>query len=232
MKFLRKSADRGSANFGWLQALHSFSFGNYYDPRYMGFSALRVINEDRVAAARGFPTHGHQDMEIITFILSGALEHKDSMGNGSIITPGQIQYMSAGTGVDHSEYNPSTTEQTHLLQIWIEPHTKGLTPRYGQKDFTRENITNSLYLLCSEQGENGSIPIRQDAKLFVGKFLAGHTQIVPTKNNRGTWIQVLSGNLEVAEERLSPGDGLAIEQVDQILLSASTPCEFLLFDLP
>ncbi len=235
MMILRKSSDRGGADFGWLKAKHTFSFGDYYDPNFMGFRSLRVINEDRVAAGEGFPTHGHRDMEIVTYIISGAIEHKDSMGNGSVIRPGDLQYMSAGTGVRHSEFNPEKSQETHLLQIWIEPDKKGYVPEYAQTAISDQDRTDQL--------RSVDLPIRQDAKLFVSILNTGKKLTYTTQPNRGLWIQIVKGQMNVVGHSdantnanankisLSAGDAVAIENESNIELTANENTEFLLFDL-
>jgi redox-sensitive bicupin YhaK (pirin superfamily) len=231
MEMLRKSQDRGGADHGWLKAKHSFSFASYYDPKHMGFRSLRVINEDRIAGGRGFGAHPHSDMEIITFIVKGALEHRDSMGNKAVIRPGEIQHMSAGTGVVHSEYNPNPDEETHLLQIWIETAEEGATPGYGQKSFEAQLSEKNLVLVVSQDGRDGSIPIRQDADIRLGRFKTGDSVELPVRAGRGVWVQLVSGELSVNGHTLKAGDGLALEQVPGVAILAKSPAEFLMFDL-
>jgi quercetin 2,3-dioxygenase len=228
---IRKAAERGHFDFGWLDTYHTFSFGDYYDPEFMGFRSLRVINEDRVAPRTGFPTHGHRDMEIITYILEGALEHRDSMGNGSVIRPGEVQRMTAGTGVTHSEANSSETEQVHLLQIWILPGTRGLKPGYEQKTFTDDEKRNRLRLVASADGRDGSVTINQDASIYGSVLDAGHEVIHQLTPNRNAWVQVARGKIAINGNDLNQGDGTAISDEPAIAIVASEPVELLLFDL-
>jgi redox-sensitive bicupin YhaK (pirin superfamily) len=228
---IRKAAERGHFDFGWLDTYHTFSFGDYYDPEFMGFRSLRVINEDRVAARTGFPTHGHRDMEIITYILEGALEHRDSMGNGSVIRPGEVQRMTAGTGVTHSEANSSETEQVHLLQIWILPSARGLKPGYEQKTFTDDEKRNRLRLVASADGLDGSVIINQDASVYASVLDAGHEAIHQLAPNRNAWVQVARGKIAINGNDLNQGDGTAISDEPAIAIVASEPAELLLFDL-
>jgi redox-sensitive bicupin YhaK (pirin superfamily) len=231
MQTLRRSEQRGGADHGWLKAKHSFSFAGYYDPAHMGFRSLRVINQDRIAGGRGFGSHPHNNMEIITYVLEGALEHRDSMGNSAVIRPGEVQYMSAGTGVVHSEHNPDPAKETHLLQIWIEPAQDGGAPRYDQRSFAEAIARDKMALVVSPDGKDGSIALRQDARIYAGRFLAGDSRTVPLAADRGAWIQLVSGTLQVSGETLSAGDALAIEDKTSIELSATTDAHFLLFDL-
>ena len=228
---LRPSEERGHLNFGWLDTYHSFSFGEYYDPRHMGFRALRVINEDRVAPGTGFPAHPHRDMEILTYILEGALEHKDSMKNGSVIRPGDAQYMSAGTGVTHSEYNPSPQEPVHLLQIWILPDEEGARPRYGQRTFPKAEREGRLRVLASPDGREDSLAIRQDAFLHGTLLEPGRNVAHSFAPGRHGWIQVARGALTVGDQKLSAGDGAAIFNERAVELKAAEESEVLLFDL-
>ena len=228
---IRKSEERGHFDFGWLNTYHTFSFDQYYDAAHMHFRNLRVINEDRVAAGRGFPTHSHRDMEIITYILGGALEHRDSMGNGSVIRPGDVQRMSAGTGVAHSEFNPSDSEAVHLLQIWIMPRARNLAPSYEQKAFSEDDRRNRLRLVASDDGREGSVTIQQDAKLYAA-ILDRDTAIEHTlTDNRYGWLQVARGNLNVNGHGLTPGDGAAISRELSLKIVAADEAELLLFDL-
>ena len=231
MYAIRKAEDRGFADHGWLKARHSFSFASYYDPNFMGYKSLRVINEDRVASGMGFPTHGHKDMEIITYVIEGALEHKDSMGTGSVIHPGEIQYMSAGTGVQHSEYNPSNKDPLHLLQIWIMPNEKSAQPRYGQKKYPREQKLNKLCLVVSNEGDSDSIAIRQDARIYASVLEQNKSITHRIESGRGVWLQLIKGQVSVAGQNLKAGDAIAMEQEPEINISATTESEFLLFDL-
>ena len=232
MIVLRPSEERGPADFGWLKARHSFSFGNYYDPRHMGFRALRVINEDRVAAGAGFPTHGHRDMEIVTYLLDGELEHKDSMGNGEVIRPGEVQAMTAGTGVLHSEFNPSERNPTHLLQIWLLPDRQGHTPRYDQKQFPRAEKLNRLRLIVSPDGADGSIFIHQDARLYATVLEAEKSVALDLAPKRHAWIQVARGEVALGELALRQGDGAAVSEETRVALKGLAPeSEVLVFDL-
>ena len=226
-----QSEQRGAADYGWLKTKYSFSFADYYDPNRMGYKSLRVINEDRVAGGMGFPTHGHKDMEIITYVIEGALEHKDSMGNGSIIKPGEVQYMSAGKGVRHSEFNPEQQMSLHLLQIWIVPNELAQEPRYDQKHFSRERKLNQLCLVVSNDGADSSIAIRQDAKIFASVLEANQSLSYNIKPGRGVWVQLIGGQLTVNDQQLSAGDAIAIEQADNAKVLALQESEFLLFDL-
>lgn len=234
---IRKSKDRGHFNHGWLETYHSFSFGEYYNPMMMGFRSLRVINEDVVMPGQGFGTHQHRDMEIITYVLEGMLAHKDSMGNGSQISPGEVQYMSAGTGVTHSEFNASNTERVKLVQIWIVPDRKGHTPTYDQKEFPRQERENKLKLIVSQTGESGSITVRQDMKLFASILTPDHSCLYETHSPlRAFWVQVLRGTLTVNGVSLEAGDGAAIssEMNGGVKIEFKTTLEeseFLFFDL-
>jgi redox-sensitive bicupin YhaK (pirin superfamily) len=231
MIVIRKSAERGHADHGWLESRHTFSFADYHDPRHMGFRALRVINEDRVQPGRGFGTHGHRDMEIVSYVLAGELEHKDSLGTGSIVRPGEVQYMSAGSGVRHSEFNPSATEPLHFLQIWIQPSEQGLAPRYAQQRIDAKQQENGLALVVSPDGRAGSIAVRQDVALFAARWKIGQGARHALASGRHAWVQIARGELDVAGQRLSAGDGAAITQERELQLEARTACEFLLFDL-
>lgn len=230
---VRRAEERGYADHGWLKATHSFSFADYYDPSFMGFRGLRVMNEDRVSPANGFGTHPHRDMEIVTYILEGALEHKDSMGTGSTIRPGDIQYMSAGSGVLHSEFNPSKTESVHLYQIWILPNEKGAKPRYGQTHFTREQKLGKWRLLVSPTGEEGSLAIRADAKIFAVIPIKNESIVYTPKNGRGIWVQVARGKIWLnGSTELKAGDGVALVDEDSIeMVADNDQSEVLLFDL-
>jgi hypothetical protein len=230
---IRKSNDRGHVNHGWLDTFHSFSFADYYDPQHMGFSVLRVINEDRVAAGTGFGTHPHRDMEIITIILSGSLQHKDSMGNGSVIRPGDVQRMTAGRGVTHSEVNPSSTDPVHLLQIWLLPEQRSLEPSYEQKSFLEESYTNQFALLASRQGSDGSVLIHQDVKLYRAKLTASVNLSHPLSSLRKGYLHVIHGAIKVNETMvLSTGDALKISGESSLNLTADTNSECIFFDLP
>lgn len=228
---VRPADERGRADFGWLDSRHSFSFGDYYDPAHMGFRTLRVINEDRVAPAAGFPTHPHRDMEIVTWVIDGALEHRDSMGNGSVIRPGDVQRMSAGTGVTHSEYNAAKDRPVHFLQIWILPERRGLTPGYEQKTFPREGRTGRLALIASRDGREGSVTVHQDAEIHAGLLAAGQRAVHELRAGRGAWIQTIAGRLACGGVELAAGDGAAFEGIPRIELAAASDADFLLFDL-
>jgi quercetin 2,3-dioxygenase len=230
---LRPATERGHADHGWLNTYHSFSFANYYDPRHMGFRALRVINEDWVQPGRGFSTHSHSDMEIITYVLEGALSHQDSMGNGTVIRPGEVQRMSAGTGVRHSEFNPSPNDPVHLLQIWILPSERGLTPTYEQKNFSAEEKLRKLRLIASEDGRESSVRIHQDASLFAALLPQGAKVIHQLEPDRHAWVHVVSGEVLLNGKPLRSGDGAALtsEKVELAGIANDEPAEVLLFDL-
>ncbi|HQN06084.1 MAG TPA: pirin family protein [Thermoanaerobaculia bacterium] len=229
---IRKSADRGRFDHGWLDTRHTFSFADYWDPEHVHFRSLRVINEDRVVAGAGFGTHGHNDMEILSYVLSGSLAHEDSLGNGSAIVPGDVQYMSAGTGVRHSEFNASESEPAHFLQIWIVPDRRGYAPRYGQKRFEEEEKRGRLRLLASETGEAGSIAIRQDVRLFSTILREGESVPLQIAEGRHLWVQVARGEAEVNGHRLEAGDGLAAsDETSFTLRGAGAEAELLVFDL-
>jgi quercetin 2,3-dioxygenase len=230
---LRPSSDRGRAQLPWLDGRHSFSFADYHDPAHMGFRALRVINEDRVAPAGGFDTHGHRDMEILTWVLEGTLQHQDSLGNGAPIRPGELQRMSAGTGVLHSELNPSRERPVHLLQIWILPERRGLPPGYEQRSFAE---ARGLTLLASADGRDGSLTIHQDADVWLARPAAGATLELPLRPGRGAWVQVARGGLTLRAGdgpgvELGQGDGAAVEKAPGLLVTGHGECEALLFDL-
>ncbi|MDX1455679.1 MAG: pirin family protein [Gammaproteobacteria bacterium] len=227
----RNAADRGHFNFGWLETSHSFSFGEYYDPAHMGFSVLRVINEDYIAPSAGFPTHGHRDMEIVTYVLEGAVAHKDSMGNGSIIKPGDVQRMSAGTGVTHSEYN-GVDEVTELLQIWLLPAEHGLPPSYEQKAFDPAGKRGRLRLVASPDGADGSVRLHQDVRLYAGLFDGDEATSWPLAGDRKAYVHVARGELTVNGEQLAKGDALKMMEIDSIEISAGREAEVLVFDLP
>ncbi|MEW6330790.1 MAG: pirin family protein [Pseudomonadota bacterium] len=225
---LRKATDRGHANHGWLDSWHTFSFADYHDPAHVQFSALRVINEDRVAPGEGFPTHPHRDMEIITYVLEGALEHKDSLGTGSVIRPGEVQRMSAGTGIRHSEFNHSPSEPVHFLQIWIIPDRQGVQPGYEQK---RIGLDGQLRLVASPDGRDGSVSIHQDARIYAAR-LNGSEVTHTLAPGRRAWLQVARGAVKLNETSLQAGDGAAIENETTLRLMADGSAEVLLFDLP
>jgi quercetin 2,3-dioxygenase len=227
----RKASERGHADFGWLDSHHSFSFGQYYDPSHMGFGALRVINDDRVAGGGGFDTHGHKDMEILSYVLEGGLAHRDSLGSGSVIRPGDIQLMSAGTGIRHSEFNASQNDPVHFLQIWIIPEKQGLQPSYAEQHFPEDERCNRLRLIASSDGRDGSLKIRQDAAIHASVLEAGASLSHSLKPGRRYWLQVAAGALAVNGHALVEGDGLALVKEDNLALTARTKSEFLLFDL-
>lgn len=231
MLTIRKSGERGHFNHGWLETYHTFSFDQYHDPRYMGFRSLRVINEDFVAAGRGFPMHGHRDMEIITYILEGALKHEDSMGNGSVIRPGDVQRMTAGTGVRHSEKNSSGTERVHLLQIWILPNAENLTPGYEQKAFSEEDRRGQWRLIASGDARDGSVHLNQDVSLFASILDAGQELERAMDSKRYGWIQVARGSIAVNGESAEQGDGVVVVGEENLKIRAQEPAELLVFDL-
>ena len=227
---IRKSKERGMAEHGWLKSYHSFSFANYYDPAHMGFRDLRVINEDFIEAGQGFGTHPHQNMEIITYVIKGSLSHKDSMGNGSAIKPGDVQYMSAGSGVTHSEFSDPQTA-THLLQIWILPNAEGEKPRYDQKNFPPIEKNGKLKLLASGDGRDGSIAVRQDLSLYASILEAGSDLNYEINPDRHAWLQLISGKIEVNGQALESGDAAAFSKETKMAIKATEKAEFLLFDL-
>jgi quercetin 2,3-dioxygenase len=229
---IRKSEERGRAEHGWLKSYHSFSFADYYDENFMGWGALRVINEDWIQGGMGFGTHGHRDMEIITYILEGALEHKDSMGTVAAIHPGEVQRMSAGTGVRHSEYNKLQDKNTHLLQIWILPEKEGVTPSYEQKSFEKEFATGDLVLVASQDGRGGSVKINQDAQMYVCNTKVKGEKTHTTTAERYLWVQVVKGTVSVDGHSLGGGDAAALKDVSSVKLSWTENSEFILFDLP
>lgn len=231
MLTIRKSAERGHADRGWLDSYHTFSFANYYDPNFMGFGNLRVINEDRIQPKMGFPTHSHQDMEIVTYVISGALEHQDSMGNSSVIRPGEVQRMSAGTGVSHSEYNHSDQELVHLLQIWILPEKQGLPASYEQKMYSEAEKRGQLRLVGSRDGRDGSVTIHQDVNLYASVLDAGEKIEYEIKGDRKIWLQFVRGEMAVNGQQISAGDAVAMKDESQLVLAATSNTEFLLFDL-
>jgi redox-sensitive bicupin YhaK (pirin superfamily) len=227
---VRKAADRGTSQIGWLDSRHTFSFGEYYDASNMGFRALRVINDDRVAPAGGFPTHGHSDMEIITYVLDGALEHRDSIGTGSVIRPGDVQKMSAGSGIRHSEFNHSKTEPVHFLQIWVIPDRQGVSPSYEQLAFSRESKLGKLLLVAGNQGE-GVIHINQDVKMYASVLEGSQEVEYSLAANRYAWLHVARGSVVVNGQTLTEGDGASITQESEIKIAGAPSAEVLLFDL-
>jgi hypothetical protein len=231
MLTLRKSQDRGYADHGWLKSFHSFSFAGYYDPQHMGWGNLRVINEDWIAADKGFGTHGHRDMEIVTYVLSGSLAHKDSMGNVKAIPPGDVQRMSAGTGVQHSEFNHAPNATTHLLQIWIEPNVKSVVPSYEQKTFADTEKRGRLRLVASEDGADGSVTIHADARLYAGLLDGPQTAELALNSNRKSYVHLVRGELEVNGQKLVGGDAALIEGESRLALTHGKDAEVLVFDL-
>lgn len=232
MMYQRKSEERGYVEFGgWLRSMHTFSFSDYYDPRFMGFRDLRVINQDWIAKSSGMPMHPHRDMEIITYVLKGAVEHKDSLGNVGQITAGEIQTMHAGTGIRHSEFNPSSQDELQLFQIWIMPDTQGATPGYTQQSFTREQKLNQFKLIVSKDGRENSQKINQDVDLYASVFASGYENSFSLRKGRGAWLQLAEGQLEVNGKVLNSGDGLAVEEEELLQIKALKETEFLLFDL-
>jgi redox-sensitive bicupin YhaK (pirin superfamily) len=227
---IRKSEDRGHFNHGWLDTFHTFSFDQYFNPAHMHWRTLRVINEDRVAAAQGFPMHSHRDMEIITYVLEGALEHRDSMGNGSVIRPGDVQRMTAGTGVSHSEFNPSQTEPVHLLQIWIMPSARNLAPGYQEKHFSETERAGKLRLIAANDASDGSVLINQDARVYASILSAGQSVEYALEPGRSAWLQVARGELKLNDVELNQGDGAAIKD-ETLRIETNGNSEFLLFDL-
>ena len=232
MIHIRPGRERGHANHGWLDSYHSFSFADYYDPDHMGYSVLRVINEDQVEPGAGFPTHGHRDMEIVSYVLDGALEHKDSMGNGSVIRPGDVQRMSAGTGVRHSEYNASHSERVHFLQIWILPQANGIAPGYEQKHFEPTQLDSQLRVVASPDGREGSVVIHQDAVLYATKLDGAAEVTHPLAPGRRSYVQVARGRVSVNGQPLAAGDGARIEHEPVVRLENGQAAEVLVFDLP
>ena len=232
MLTIRKSDERGASKLGWLDGRHTFSFGEYHDPRHLHFRTLRVINDDRVAPGGGFPTHPHRDMEIITYVISGALEHKDSTGGGGVIRPGDVQMMSAGSGVTHSEFNHSKSEPVRLLQIWIFPERKGLEPGYDQRNFTEAERSGTLRPIVTPDGRDGSMVIRQDASIYAGLLASGERVEHAIEDGRGVWVQVAVGGVTVNGQTLAEGDGLAVEGEPAIeIVGTEGRSEVLVFDL-
>lgn len=231
MIHIRKANERGTANMGWLDSKHTFSFGHYYDPEHVGFGNLRVINEDRVKPGKGFGTHGHEDMEIISYVIDGALEHKDSMDNGSVIRPGDVQRMTAGTGVRHSEFNHSDEDQVHFLQIWILPQQEGLEPGYEERTFPDDEKQDRLRLVGSQDGRDGSVTIHQDVDLYASMLSAGAELTHGFAAGRKGWAQVVKGNIELNGQPMAAGDGAAIDGVDTVSILAQADSEVLVFDM-
>jgi len=232
MLSIRRSADRGHANHGWLDTFHTFSFNTYYDPKFMGFRALRVINEDFVAAGQGFGTHPHKDMEIVTYVLEGALAHKDSIGSGDVIRPGELQHMSAGSGIRHSEFNASQTESVHLLQIWVKPSVEGIAPSYGQKSFPIAKELDRLHLVASPEGRDGSLKWVTDADLYAARLTGGSTASHAFTTRKHGWVQMARGTATVNGLELAQGDGLALSDETAVAVTAGPEgAEVLVFDL-
>ena len=228
---IRKATERGHANHGWLDTWHTFSFASYQDPAHHSFRSLRVMNEDFVQPGEGFGTHPHRDMEIVTYVLEGALEHKDSMGNGEVLRPGEFQRMSAGTGITHSEFNPSDSEPVHLYQIWLFPEKKGIEPSYEQKAFPSEEMTNQLRVVAARQPRDGSLLIHQDASIFLSKIDATKSVTHRLEHDRHAWLQVLRGSVSLNGERLDVSDGAAVSEVEELTIQATEDAEIMLFDL-
>ncbi|WP_375205141.1 pirin family protein [Hyphococcus sp.] len=228
---IRKGVDRGKANYGWLDTRHTFSFANYYHPDHMGYRALRVMNEDRITPGGGFPTHPHESMEIITYVLEGSLAHKDSTGGGGVITPGMVQYMSAGSGVSHSEFNASKSEPLHLYQIWLLPNERGGAPRYEERQVA-DTVNGALTLIASPDGRDGSFAIRQDASLYAAKVAEGETLSHDFADGRYGWLQVAKGGVEIGGLMMQAGDGAKIAEEEAVSFRALADSEILLFDLP
>jgi len=228
---VRSAAERGRTDWGWLDSRHTFSFGEYHDPAHMGFRALRVLNDDRVTPGAGFGSHSHRDMEILSFVLDGALEHKDSAGGGGVIRPGEIQFMRAGTGVTHSEYNHSSVAPVHFLQIWLLPDRQGLRPAYGQKAFDREAAARSFALLASSDGREGSVQVRQDADLWVGLIGPGDSRELRPRPGRHAWVHVARGSVSLNGTRLDEGDGASVIGEESLKLEGREPAEVLVFDM-
>ena len=228
---IRRGADRGHFDHGWLDTYHTFSFGDYFDPEQMNFRALRVINEDRVRPGQGFGMHGHRDMEIVTYVLSGALEHRDSLGNGSVLRPGELQRMTAGTGIRHSEFNPSPSEPVHLYQIWLLPERKNLEPSYDQRPFAAAGRRGQWQLTASPEGRDGSLAIRQDAEIYLAEMAAGEMLDFSLPAGRHAWLQTLRGEVQLGGQALTAGDGAAISDESQLSIRAASAAEVMLFNL-
>lgn len=230
MKVIRKAGERGHAAHGWLDSYHTFSFAEYHDPQWMGFRSLRVINDDLVMPGMGFATHAHRDMEIITYVLSGNLEHKDSMGNGRVIRPGELQYMAAGTGIRHSEFNPSPDEAVHFLQIWIQPEKAGLKPRYEERSL-KSSPNGRFHLVTSREGRENSVAINQDADIYLARLGCDDEVSHKLREGRHAWVHVAEGDVKVGEDSLTAGDGIALSDCASIRIRAEQSAQVLLFDL-
>lgn len=228
---IRKSKERGLADHGWLKSMHTFSFANYYDPKHMGFRALRVINEDRIEGGTGFGKHSHKDMEIISYVIKGSLQHEDSMGTKAVIRPGEVQRMSAGSGILHSEMNNEAKSETHFFQIWIQPSSSGGAPGYGQKSFEDELTSKNLVLVISPDGRDGSIEIKQNADMYISRLKAQEKLSFQLRSGRGAWIQIVRGKMKVGNLEVETGDAVSIENEAEIAISALESSEFILFDL-
>ncbi|MCA9171685.1 MAG: pirin family protein [Planctomycetales bacterium] len=228
---IRRAHERGHANHGWLNTHHTFSFGGYVDPAFMGFRSLRVINEDRVAAGQGFGTHPHKNMEIVSYVLAGALEHRDSLGNGEVLRPGEFQRISAGTGITHSEFNPSKVDATHFYQIWLLPAAENLPPSYEQQRFDDAELRNKLRLVASPSGENGGLTIHQDARVYLARLDPKSIVHMPIAEGRHAWLQVLRGTITINGQHLETSDGAAVSGESGLTLAATTDAEIMLFDL-
>ena len=228
---IRRAEERGHADHGWLKTYHTFSFSSFQDPQHMRFRSLRVMNEDWVAPGQGFGTHPHNDMEIVTYVLEGALEHKDSMGNGEVLTPGEFQRMSAGTGITHSEFNPSQSEPVHLYQIWMLPECTGIEPSYEQKRFPDEEMRNRLRLVAARESVDGSLLIHQDARIFLSKIDAGQQVVYEPATGRHAWLQVLRGSVSLNSDDLQTSDGAAVTEENLLTIQATSDAEIMLFDL-
>ena len=231
MVTIRPAEERGKTNWGWLDSRHTFSFGDYYDPAHLHFRSLRVINDDRIAPGRGFPTHPHRDMEIVTVVLDGGLQHRDSLGNGSVIRPNEVQRMTAGTGITHSEFNPSDAEPAHFLQIWLMPEEEGLTPSYEQTEYPDSATRGRLCLVASRDGRDGSVTIHQDADIYVTKLEKGDSVCHDVAGGRYAWVQAATGSVNLNGVTLSEGDGAAIRDEDAIVITGESKAEVLVFDL-
>lgn len=228
---VRKASERGHGDHGWLNSYHTFSFASYRDPKHMGFRSLRVMNEDRVAAGQGFGEHAHDNMEIVSYVLEGALEHKDSLGNGEVLKPGEFQRISAGTGITHSEFNPSDNKPTHFYQIWLLPKSQGIEPSYEQKHFADAELNNALRVVASPDGRDGSLTIHQDASIFLSKLKNGNSISHSIPSGRHAWLQVLRGSVTLNGQALGTSDGAAISNETELNITANSDAEIMLFDL-